>query len=105
MTEQPYDPRQPAAEEKAQPVGPGDDSAQQGNVRTTGETAVDEAMGTASSDRSSSPLPTSWGRPAGRATEACSGWDLTALLEPPRSKTVDALAVTEGDGRASVSPP
>jgi hypothetical protein len=31
MTEQPYDPRQPAAEEKPQPAGPGDDSAQPGN--------------------------------------------------------------------------
>ena len=46
MTEQPYDPQQSAAAEKPQPGGPGDHSARPDNVRTKGETAVDEAMGT-----------------------------------------------------------
>jgi hypothetical protein len=46
MTEQPKVPRQPASGEEAPPAGPGDDSGQHGKVRTQGETAVDEAMGT-----------------------------------------------------------
>jgi hypothetical protein len=46
MTQQPNDPRQPAGEEEAQPAASGAESAQPGNVRTQGETAVDEAIGT-----------------------------------------------------------
>jgi hypothetical protein len=46
MTEQPKVPRQPASDEESPPAGPGDDSGQPGKVRTQGETAVDEAMGT-----------------------------------------------------------
>jgi hypothetical protein len=45
MTEQPNVPRQPASDEES-PTGPGDDSGRPGEVRTQGETAVDEAMGT-----------------------------------------------------------
>ena len=44
MTEQPNIPRQPEA---PPPADPGDDdSGHPGKVRTQGETAVDEAMGT-----------------------------------------------------------
>jgi hypothetical protein len=46
MTEKPTVPRQPVSDEESTPAGPGDDSAQPGTVRTHGETAVDEAMGT-----------------------------------------------------------
>jgi hypothetical protein len=46
MTEQPKVPRQPASGEQDPPAGPGDDPGQHGKVRTQGETAVDEAMGT-----------------------------------------------------------
>ena len=46
MTEQPNVPRQPASDEESTPAGPGDDPGQPGTVRTQGETAVDEAMGT-----------------------------------------------------------
>ena len=46
MTEQPKVPRQPASDEESPQAGPGDDSGQPGKVRTQGETAVDEAMGT-----------------------------------------------------------
>jgi hypothetical protein len=47
MSEQPTVPRQPASDEESPPAGgPGDDSSQPGKVRTQGETAVDEAMGT-----------------------------------------------------------
>jgi hypothetical protein len=46
MTEQPNDARQPARDEEFAPAGPGDDAGQHGPVRTGGETAVDEAMGT-----------------------------------------------------------
>jgi hypothetical protein len=46
MTEQPNVPRQPVSEEESTPAGPGDDPGQPGMVRTQGETAVDEAMGT-----------------------------------------------------------
>jgi hypothetical protein len=46
MTEQPNIPRQPASDEESPPAGTGDDASQPGKVRTQGETAVDEAMGT-----------------------------------------------------------
>jgi len=46
MTEKPNVPQQPAGEEESPPAGPADDSAHPGEVRTQGETAVDEAMGT-----------------------------------------------------------
>ena len=46
MTEQPNDPRQPDSDETSSPAAPGDDAGQHGKVRTQGETAVDEAMGT-----------------------------------------------------------
>jgi hypothetical protein len=46
MTEQPNVRRQPASDEESPPVGPADDSGQHGKVRTPGETAVDEALGT-----------------------------------------------------------
>jgi hypothetical protein len=46
MTEQPNVPRQPATDEESPSPGPGDDPGQPGKVRTPGETAVDEAMGT-----------------------------------------------------------
>jgi len=46
MTEQPNGPRQPASDEESTPADPGDVPGQPGNVRTQGETAVDEAMGT-----------------------------------------------------------
>jgi hypothetical protein len=46
MTEQPNVPRQPASDEESTPAGPGDDPSPPGKVRTQGETAVDEAMGT-----------------------------------------------------------
>ena len=46
MTEQPDVPPQPASDEGSPPTGPGDDSGQAGKVRTQGETAVDEAIGT-----------------------------------------------------------
>jgi hypothetical protein len=45
MTEEPTAPRQPASDEESTPAGP-DDGGQPGTVRTQGETAVDEAMGT-----------------------------------------------------------
>ena len=45
MTEQPTVPGQPASDEESAPAGP-DDGAQFDTVRTQGETAVDEAMGT-----------------------------------------------------------
>jgi len=45
MTEQPKVPRQPATEEESPPAR-AEDSGQPGKVRTQGETAVDEAMGT-----------------------------------------------------------
>jgi len=44
MTEQPTVPGQPAGDEESTPAGP-DDGGQPDNVRTQGETAVDEAMG------------------------------------------------------------
>ena len=47
MTEQPNGPRQPASdEEESTSAGAGDVPGQPGQVRTQGETAVDEAMGT-----------------------------------------------------------
>ena len=46
MTEQPNVPRQPASDEELSSPGPGDDAGRPGNVRTQGETAVDEAMAT-----------------------------------------------------------
>jgi hypothetical protein len=46
MTEQPNVPRQPATDDEPPPAGPRDDAGQPGTVRTQGETAVDEAMGT-----------------------------------------------------------
>jgi hypothetical protein len=46
MTEQPKVPRQPASNEESTPASPGDDPGLPGKVRTQGETAVDEAMGT-----------------------------------------------------------
>ena len=46
MTEQPKVPQQPASDEESPPAGAGDDSGRHGKVRTQGETAVDEAMGT-----------------------------------------------------------
>ena len=46
MTEQPKVPRQPDSDEESPPAGLGDDSGQPGKVRTQGETAEDEAMGT-----------------------------------------------------------
>ena len=46
MTEQPNVPRQPASNEESTPAGPVDDPGPPGKVRTQGETAVDEAMGT-----------------------------------------------------------
>ena len=46
MTEQPKVPQQPASDEESPPARPGDDSRQPGNIRTKGEAAVDEAMGT-----------------------------------------------------------
>ena len=46
MTEEPKVPGQPASAEETPPAGSGDDSAPHGTVRTQGETAVDEAMGT-----------------------------------------------------------
>src|SRR4051794_22465830 len=46
MREQRKVPRHPASDEESPPAGPGDDSGQPGKVRTQGETAVDEAMGT-----------------------------------------------------------
>lgn len=46
MTEQPNVPRQPDSDETSSPAGPGDETGQPGKVRTQGETAVDEAMGT-----------------------------------------------------------
>ena len=45
MTEQPKLPREPAGDEESPISGPGD-PGKHGNVRTQGETAVDEAMGT-----------------------------------------------------------
>jgi hypothetical protein len=45
MTEQPDVPRQPATGEESPPAGAGDEAGQHGEVRTQGETAVDEAMG------------------------------------------------------------
>ena len=45
MTEQPNLPREPAGDEESPPAGPRDPE-KHGNVRTQGETAVDEAMGT-----------------------------------------------------------
>ena len=45
MTEQPNIPRQQVSDEVS-PAVPADDSGQPGEVRTQGETAVDEAMGT-----------------------------------------------------------
>ena len=49
MTEQPNVPRQPAGEKEPSPAAPDDDSGHTGEVRTRGETAVDEAMGTGDS--------------------------------------------------------
>jgi len=46
MTEQPDDARPPAHDEEFAPAEPGDHTGQPGPVRTGGETAVDEAMGT-----------------------------------------------------------
>jgi hypothetical protein len=46
MTEQPNVPRRPARDEESPAATPGDDSGRPGKVRTQGETAVDEAMGT-----------------------------------------------------------
>jgi hypothetical protein len=46
MTEQPNVPQQPAGDEQSPPADPSDASGQPGKVRTQGETAVDEAMGT-----------------------------------------------------------
>jgi len=46
MTKEPNGPRRPATDQESPPAGPGDDSGQPGKVRTPGETAVDEAMGT-----------------------------------------------------------
>ena len=45
MTEQPNVPRRQASDEET-PADPGGDSGRPGEVRTQGETAVDEAMGT-----------------------------------------------------------
>lgn len=46
MTEQPNVPQKPAGDEETPPADPRDGSGQPGRVRTQGETAVDEAMGT-----------------------------------------------------------
>ena len=46
MTEQPDVPREVGSGEEPRPPGPGDEAGQPGSVRTQGETAVDEAMGT-----------------------------------------------------------
>jgi hypothetical protein len=46
MTEQSNGSRHPASDEESPPAGPGDDSGHPGKVRTRGETAVDEAIGT-----------------------------------------------------------
>jgi hypothetical protein len=46
MTERPTVPGQPASDEESASAGPGDDRGRPGTVRTQGETAVDEAMGT-----------------------------------------------------------
>lgn len=46
MTEQPSVPRQPASDGESPPAGPGEESDQSGKVRTQGETAVDDALGT-----------------------------------------------------------
>jgi hypothetical protein len=46
MTEQPNVAREPAGENEPPPAGGDDDSGRPGKVRTEGETAVDEAMGT-----------------------------------------------------------
>jgi len=46
MTEQPDVTGEVASGEEPRPPGPGDDAGQPGTVRTQGETAVDEAMGT-----------------------------------------------------------
>jgi hypothetical protein len=46
MTEQPNVTRLPASDEESPPAGPGDEPGQAGKVRTRGETAVDEAIGT-----------------------------------------------------------
>lgn len=46
MSEQPNVPTQSSSEVERPPAGAGDDAGQPGRVRTDGETAVDEAMGT-----------------------------------------------------------
>jgi hypothetical protein len=46
MTEQSSGPRHPPGDGEPLPGGPADDSGKPGEVRTQGETAVDEAMGT-----------------------------------------------------------
>ncbi|HLM05829.1 MAG TPA: hypothetical protein VK402_11650 [Blastococcus sp.] len=46
MSEQPEVSRKPAGDEESAPRGAGEEAGQPGTVRTQGETAVDEAMGT-----------------------------------------------------------
>ena len=46
MTEQPSVPRQPAGDGEQPPPGSGEEPVPSANVRTQGETAVDEAIGT-----------------------------------------------------------
>jgi hypothetical protein len=46
MTEQPGEPVQPTTADEATPEGAGDRSDRPGAVRTQGETAVDDAIGT-----------------------------------------------------------
>jgi hypothetical protein len=50
MTEQPDVSREDASGEEPRPPGPGDGAGRPGAVRTQGETAVDEAMGTGDND-------------------------------------------------------
>lgn len=46
MTEQPNAPEQPGGEDEAQAARTGDRGERPGTVRTAGETAVDDAIGT-----------------------------------------------------------
>ena len=46
MTEQPNAPEQPGSVDESQAAGTGDRGERPGTVRTAGETAVDDAIGT-----------------------------------------------------------
>jgi hypothetical protein len=46
MTEQPNAPEQPTSEDESPAEGAGNQGRRPGRVRTEGETAVDDAMGT-----------------------------------------------------------